>query len=147
MRFGLQNKKEQVMLRMTKIALATVFVAGSATAALALPGPYYPGDHMLDYDPVNQAYEWNVNHDSTPGSALASARSGYAAVTRDAYRAHAQAAPRRVRHRTVVQQPEEPGYAMQPAYTPSPYSGPYYGTPNPWDKARQDDASEGGNGG
>lgn len=136
------------MFKTTKLLLASVLVAGSATAALALPGPYYPGDHMLDYDPINQSYEWQVNHDYSGAGPRAAipAQPGYYARAQ-ASEPYAQSTPRRVRHRAAVQAPVEPGYATGPAFGPSSYEGPAYGMENPWDKAREDDASEAGHGG
>ncbi|HVY00285.1 MAG TPA: hypothetical protein VHA55_10920 [Pseudorhodoplanes sp.] len=52
------------MRKTALIALASTVVALTTSAALAQPGRYYPGDHLLDYDPVNQAYEWQLNGNS-----------------------------------------------------------------------------------
>lgn len=54
-----------------KLVLASALVAASATLASAgeLPGPYYPGDHMMNYGPINQQ-----------SSNTSDARSAFAAV-------------------------------------------------------------------
>jgi hypothetical protein len=31
----------------------------------------YPGDHLFDYDPINQAYEWQINGDYGPTAGAA----------------------------------------------------------------------------
>jgi hypothetical protein len=62
------------------LILASTFVAASASTAFAMPGPMYPGDHLVDYDPINQAYEWKVNNDG--GSTMQPGHAAYASAKR-----------------------------------------------------------------
>ncbi len=65
-------------MRKFSLILASAFVAASASAAFAMPGPMYPGDHLSDYDPINQAYEWRLNNDG--GSTVQLGRAAYASA-------------------------------------------------------------------
>lgn len=51
------------MRKSAALMLASAFVAVTASAASAAGTPRYPGDHPYDYDPINQAYEWQLNND------------------------------------------------------------------------------------
>lgn len=66
------------MRKHAMLILASAFVAASASAASAMPGPMYPGDHLVDYDPINQAYEWRLNDDG--GSTMQPGYAAYAAA-------------------------------------------------------------------
>jgi hypothetical protein len=50
------------MRKHTTLLLASAAVALSASGAFARSA-MYPGDHLVDYDPINQAYEWRLNDD------------------------------------------------------------------------------------
>jgi len=111
------------MRKTTIIALASTFVAASASAALAQPGRYYPGDHLLDYDPVNQAYQWQLNNDGGSTQRAAQSQSGYASFA---------AAPRTTRRVREA--------------APSVQTGVQTWGEDPWTKAREDDSLNAGNG-
>jgi hypothetical protein len=75
------TKKENIPMRKhATLLLASAAVALSASGAFAMPGPMYPGDHLVDYDPVNQAYEWRLNNDG--GSTVQPGYNAYAAAKR-----------------------------------------------------------------